>query len=347
MNGGGWLLAAAVRLLPAPRREWGAAMLAELDGIGPAGERRRFAAGCVAAILTRPAVWRRVGYALLPVAAAGFVVRWSAAIDWAPRRWGVVAFALLLAAVAELGVFGPLGPVGAGWAARATRLVAYALVGVLAVEAGWFMAHQTNADLGGEPVLAVVFAGFLAGALAVTGHRAAVTARTLLTGLAGGFGLAGVWAALVLLDPPVPADVGLAVVLLGTGLAGIGSAVERRRGPAAAWTAAATAGTIAVLLIFNIVTVLSATGADDLIPHLLPPLVPARAQVAGSRIELPDHYLWLLLLGWFLALAQWAAARPAREPDAGAAAVPPGGSLRLGSAGRVAGRSRPGRPRGP
>ncbi|MFI5908228.1 hypothetical protein [Dactylosporangium sp. NPDC051541] len=313
VNGGEWALAAAVRLLPAPRREWGEAMLAELAGIGPARERRRFAAGCVAAVLTRPAAWRRAVYALLPVVLAGLVVRWSAAIDWAPRRWGVVAFAVVLAAVAELGVLGPFGPVAAGPAARIARLVAYALVGALAVEAGWFMAQQTNADLGGEPVLAAVFAGFLTGALAMTGHRAAVTAGTLLTGLAGGFGIAGIWAATVLLAPPIPADVGLPVILLGLGLAGIGLVVERRRGPAAAWAVATTAGTTAVLLIVNLLTALSVAAPDRLIPHLLPPLVPAAAQIAGSRVELPDHYLWLLLLGWFLALAQWTAARQTRE----------------------------------
>ena len=61
------MLARAVRLLPPGRRDWGAAMQAELDALTEPDERRRFAIGCVAAVGSRPAVWRRIGYALLPV----------------------------------------------------------------------------------------------------------------------------------------------------------------------------------------------------------------------------------------------------------------------------------------
>ncbi|WP_432840787.1 hypothetical protein [Dactylosporangium sp. CA-092794] len=310
-----WLLAAAVRLLPGPRREWGEAMLAELRGLGAGRDRRRFAAGCVRAVLARPAVWRRAGYALLPAALVWYVVHWSAWIGWAPRRWGVVGFAAALAVVAELGVLGPLGPVGAGRQARFARAVAYLLIGTLAVEAARFMAHQTNTDLGGEPVLAVVLAGCLAGALAVTGHRSPATPRTLRTGLAGGAAIAGAWAAASVLHPPIRPGVGLAVALLGLGTAAIGFAVARRRGPAAAWCAATTAGTTAAVLIVNLITALSVLGPARLIPHLMPPALPLADQVADSRIELVDRYLWLLLLAWFVALAQWVASLPVRAPD--------------------------------
>jgi hypothetical protein len=53
------LLALAVRLLPRP--DWGRAMLAELAAIDEARARRRFALGCLRAVLTRPACWLRVG----------------------------------------------------------------------------------------------------------------------------------------------------------------------------------------------------------------------------------------------------------------------------------------------
>ncbi|GAA0744491.1 hypothetical protein Drose_25320 [Dactylosporangium roseum] len=309
------LLATAVRLLPAPRREWGEAMLAELDSIEPRQDRRRFTAGCVGVVVTRPAVWRRAGYALLPAALVGYVVHWSAWIGWAPRRWSVVAFAAALAVVAELGLIGPLGPVALSRTVRFTRAVAYLLVGALAVEATWFLAHQTNTDLGGAPVLAVMFAGYLAGALAMTGHRSPAAPRTLLAGLAGGAAIAAAWTAVVVLDPPIPPHVALAVVLAGISMAGTGIVVNRRHGPAAAWCAATTAGTTGALLILNLVTVLSVAGPADLIPHLMPPALPLADQVNNSRIELTDRYLWLLLLGWFVAITQWVASRPALEPS--------------------------------
>src|SRR5215207_11166208 len=53
------LLALTVRLLG--RRDWGQAMLAELDALDDPRERRRFALGCVGAVLTRPGLWLRAG----------------------------------------------------------------------------------------------------------------------------------------------------------------------------------------------------------------------------------------------------------------------------------------------
>ncbi|GAA4263054.1 hypothetical protein [Dactylosporangium darangshiense] len=144
------------------------------------------------------------------------------------------------------------------------------------------------------------------------------TPRALVVGLGGGAAIAGSWAAIALLWPPIPPHIGLAVILLGAGVAGIGIAMERRRGAAAAWCAATTAGTTGALLVLNLVMPLSAFGADRLIPQLMPPALPPAVQIAESRIELPDRYLWLLLLAWFVALAQWVAARPAfdgLEPD--------------------------------
>ncbi|MEU7875083.1 hypothetical protein [Dactylosporangium sp. NPDC049140] len=184
------------------------------------------------------------------------------------------------------------------------------------------MAHQHNTDLAGEPVLAVMFAGYLAGALAMTGHRSPATPRTLLTGLAGGAAIAVAWAAVAVLDPPIPPGVGLAVVFGSLGMATIGIAVERRRGPAAAWGAATTAGTTAALLILNLVSVLSVFGPADLVPHLMPPALPLADQIANSRIELTDRYPWLLLLGWFIALAQWVASRLAPNPPTMPPAAP-------------------------
>jgi hypothetical protein len=320
------LLTAAVRLLPPARQDWGAAMLAELGSIESRRDRSRFSAGCVRVVVTRPAVWRRAAYVLSPVALVVYVVQWSAWLGWAPRRWGVVAFAAALAVVAELGLIGPLGPVGRSSAARFARAVGYLLVGALAVEAALFMAHQTNNDLDGMPVLSIMFAGYLAGALAMTAHRSAATSRTLVAGLTGGLAAAGAWTALAVLDPPIPPDAGLAVVLVALGMAGTGMVVQRHGGPEAGWRAALTAGTTSTLMILNVVTVLSAFGPAELIPHMMPPALDPADQIANSRIEVTDPYLWLLLLGWFVALAQWGASRSGARSTAetleGAATAP-------------------------
>src|SRR4051794_7236457 len=55
----GRLVAAAVRWLPAERRDWGAAMAAELAYIEGAGAQWRFAAGCIRVALASRRPWRR------------------------------------------------------------------------------------------------------------------------------------------------------------------------------------------------------------------------------------------------------------------------------------------------
>ncbi|MFI5892738.1 hypothetical protein ACIA5D_21770 [Actinoplanes sp. NPDC051513] len=324
------LLSVAVRVLPADQREWGTAMQAELGALTEPDERHRFAAGCAAAVGTRPAVWRRVGYALLPAVIVAGVVLWSASIDWAPRRWGVVAFAAVLAVVAELGVVGPLGPVGRTRAARFTRACGYLLVGVLAVELDLSIAHKDNNDLTGVPVLSVVLAGYLAATLATTSRRAAATSRSLLLGLAGGVIAAAAWGVVVLLAPPIPPGPNLAAALVAAGMA-VAVLLAPRRDPKAALRAALIAGTTGALLIFNAVVILSSVGPAELIPSLVPHALTPADRLANSRIELVDPYLWLLLLGWFVAVAQWAAARSPAIPAVVApppapAAVAPGPS---------------------
>lgn len=53
-DGAGRLLRFAVRWMPAERREWGDAMLAELEQIEPPVERWRFALGCVEGAILMP-----------------------------------------------------------------------------------------------------------------------------------------------------------------------------------------------------------------------------------------------------------------------------------------------------
>lgn len=301
-------LGVATRLLPGAQGEWGAAMVAELEAVGSPGERRRFAAGCVAAIVSRPAVWRRVAYAALPALIVAYVAWWSSGIGWAPRRWGVFAFAVVLAVVAELGVIGPLGPVARTGPARFARACGYLLIGALAVEIDFSIAHKDSSDLTGVPVLSVVLGVYLAAMLAITSRRAAATAGSLLLGLGVGTVVAAAWTGIVFLAPPIPSGPGLATALVAAGMA-VAVLATPRRSPMAALRAALIAGTTAALLMFNAVVLLSSYGPAELIPSLVPAALTPADRLANSRIELVDPYLWLLLLGFFVALGQWAAAR--------------------------------------
>jgi len=306
-----WLLGSVVRLLPGEQRDWGAAMVAELASLDGGRERWRFAVECAGVIVRRPAVLRRAVGVLAPVAVLGYVWWWSAGIGWAPRRWGVVAFVAVLAVVAELGLVGPLGPVGRGVSARVARAVGYLLVGALAVESAWSLAHKENSDLTGVPVLAVMLAGYLVAVLAVTSRRSPATARTLAIGLTGGLMAGGGWTALAVLDPPIPPSPVLAIAFVAMGMAGA-ALLDRRDGGAA--RAALIAGTTGALLVINVVTVLSTFGSAWLIPELVPAALTPADRLANSRIELVDPYMWVLLIGWFVALTQGISGRGGRQP---------------------------------
>jgi hypothetical protein len=311
----GWLLAAAVRLLPPGRREWGTAMRAELAGIGPRSERWRFTLGCVRVIATRPALWRWVGYRLLMLGILAATLRWTAHVGYAPLRWGLVGLVGTLVLMAWLGRVRPLGPVSDSRAARGVRAGGYLLVGVLAAEAVASMAHKDNHDVGGVPVLTVMFAGYLLGFLALTAHRSAATSRILLTGAVAGGTAAAAWTVAVVAFPPIPPDVTLAVLLTVLGM-GVAIVAARRRGDAAAGLLAGVcAGTVAALLILHVVIVLSAFGPARLIPDLVPAALSPADDVANSRIEIQDPYMWLLLFGWLIALGQCVASLAIRRSD--------------------------------
>jgi hypothetical protein len=77
LDGPRWLLAAAAATLPADRRDWGAAMTAELAQVPDGPARWRFAVGCA-----RAAVFPAVG-SWVTVGVAG---RWRLRRSW-PWRW--------------------------------------------------------------------------------------------------------------------------------------------------------------------------------------------------------------------------------------------------------------------
>nr|BFE60126.1 hypothetical protein GCM10020063_046520 [Dactylosporangium thailandense] len=115
---------------------------------------------------------------------------------------------------------------------------------------------------------------------------------------------AGWWLASQLLFPPVAAGVGGAVVVTGFAIGAVLLLGARRGGhvrdsvPAALGVAVLTP-----LLIFALVTVLSAYGPAWVIPDLVPMALSPADDLANSRIELQDPYVALLPLVALAALA--------------------------------------------
>jgi hypothetical protein len=300
------LLAGAVALLPAGRREWGQAMRAELAGIEVAGERGRFALGCVRVVATQPAVLRGAGYPLLMAGVLVAILVWTSTIGYAPLRWGLVAGVLVLATVSWLGRRpGVFGPVGDGWAARLVRSGGYLLVGAMAV--GFYVSARSNGNPAeqaryGVPIFTVVLTVYLLGFLAVTARRAAATSRVLTAAAAAGGGAAALWAAAVLARPPIPASTGPALVLTAVAVV-VAASVSAGRGGGTehGLLAGLCAGTVAALLIVMVVMGLSSYGPPTLIPDLASAALSPADDLAQSRSEVVDPYIALLFLGSLLA----------------------------------------------
>ena len=337
------LLAAAVALLPDERAQWGRAMRAELGGIEPARDRRRFVLGCLRAVLTRPPVLRTLGCdaALLAILAATLV--WSARIGYAPLRWGVVAVVSVLLLVTWCGRRpGALGPVGRGRAPRLVRALGCALVAAMALgnvlSVGSHGDSQEQAAVG-VPVYAAVLTCYLLAFLVLTagptGRRGAVGTRALVLGTAAGTGAAGTWVAVLATSRPMPTTVLPVVVLIAAGM-GLAAAalVLTGRGAAAAGevvSAALYAGTVAALLVVEALAVLSTYGPASMIPDLASVALTPAADLAQSRNEIEDPYVGILFLGCLLAAALCTATvlgrrrPPPAGPDAvGAQAPGPG-----------------------
>jgi hypothetical protein len=152
--------------------------------------------------------------------------------------------------------------------------------------------------------------------LTLTAKRSAATARLLTAGLAAGGGAAAIWAATVVLNPPIPADLGPAITAIVLGMATAATAAGRGTDSARRLLGALYAGTVASTSILSLVVVLSVFAGPALIPDLAPAALTAADDLAQSRIELQDPYLWILLLGGVVAALQSAAALAARQRPA-------------------------------
>jgi hypothetical protein len=173
MDGPGWLLAAAAATLPADRRDWGAAMAAELAQVPDRRERWRFAAGCARAAVLPPGGSRAavgVAGALAVAATAATVPATGAALP--AGRVFAPALVGLLGGLATLAVARSRRPGGAG---PGSAVAGLALAGVAACVAAttYYLAEHPSYHrlrppgiaVSLPPVTAVVLAVALAGCL--------------------------------------------------------------------------------------------------------------------------------------------------------------------------------------
>jgi hypothetical protein len=297
-----WLLTLAAWLLPRQRRGWGRAMRAELAAVSTPGERWRFAVGCLRAVLANPATLRRVGYPLASVGVVVVVVAWTGRVGYPPLRWSMVTATVVLVGLAWWGRHaGPLGPVGAGASVRAGRVCGFVVVGAVSVWLGVQLYDKTENP---GPLLTILLAAYLVGVLALTAQRSAVTGRVLLASASASLAATALWSGLAVAFAPIPADIGLALVVT---MAGMGLAAwlgaGRGDGTGARVLAALAAGTLTPLLVLADVAVLSSYGPAWLIPNLVPAALTPADRLYNSRIELVDPYIAMLLVAAALAVA--------------------------------------------
>jgi hypothetical protein len=176
LDGPGWLLAAAAATLPAGRRDWGAAMTAELAQVQDPGARWRFAAGCARAAVFPPGGNRAavgVTAALAVAAVAATVLATGAALPagrvFAPALVGLVGglATLAVARSRRVGRTWP-GPVAAGLALAGNAASVVATIYYLAEHPSYRQLRGPGLGVSLPPVTAVVLAVVLAGCLWLT-----------------------------------------------------------------------------------------------------------------------------------------------------------------------------------
>jgi len=250
----------------------------------------------------------RLGYPVLIAAALVAVVAQTSAIRYGPLRWGVVGAVSILVLVSWWGRRPSLlGPVAPHAAARLVRVGGYLLVGGLSV--AFVIGAGTHGPpdqqvTGGLPYATAFMLCYLVGFLTLTAERSSPTVRVLAAGVGTGILTAGLWLVVVLAAPPIPPNVGLALVLTGTGMAvAAWFNAGGRGGPEHALLAALCAGLVSQLVVFSAVGLLSSFGPARLIPDLVPAALSPVDDLADSRIEINDPYVALLFLACVLAIA--------------------------------------------
>ena len=150
---------------------------------------------------------------------------------------------------------------------------------------------------------ATIAASFLIGLASVCAKRSAATARVLVTGAGSGLAATLIWLVIVGVAPPIPASVGLALVLT---VVAAGIAVLANSGESGTTSGRLLAGLLAtvatMVLIFVGVVVLAHWGPDSIIPSITPHAPPAN-RISESRIEIVDPYVLIIVLSAIAATA--------------------------------------------
>ncbi|GIE92455.1 hypothetical protein [Actinoplanes regularis] len=314
------LLAAAVRVMPAVRRDWGRAMQAELASIAERPERRSFARGCLRAAATEFHLLRGVVHLFVVLGTLGTLFSWTAAVDHAPLAWILSIVLSALATVCwEARRAGMLGPAGDGvtaWLLRGCGYLIALAIGTVAV-AHAHPATLEAADAGdGILVFATVPASFLIGLAPTFAKRSAATGRVLVTAAGSGLATTMAWLLIVVVAPPIPASTGSVLALAGVSAAGAVLANSGRTGTAPGRLLAGLLATATTMvLIFTGVVLLAHWGPDSVIPHITPHALPAN-QITESRIEIVDPYVLILVLSAIAATVLGLAAVATRRPPA-------------------------------
>jgi hypothetical protein len=198
------LLRAWAGLLPAARREWAEAMLAEA-GVVPAGAGRvAWLGGGLWLVAREILIGRVMRVVTFAAGAAGMAwIGWPGASSNSatPLNRVYVVGTVVLLAVLPVVVRRYFGPVRGGWAPRAARVGGYALVLVLI--AAKIAKDRYGSKLGAyfvivpglwvlDIVLLLVIAGYVAGLLILTSQRIRLTRSGLPIGIGFGAVTAGV-----------------------------------------------------------------------------------------------------------------------------------------------------------
>jgi MFS family permease len=293
-------LAAMVRLLPSYRAEWGLAMRAELASLDDAAVRRRYAVGCVWAVLRDHTAMRTVALHVVAMMFGAVALAFAISINGVGERIETIVFVSALGVLAWSGRRrGLLGPTVNHSSARRVRATGYVLLGAYILPAlGSFAGASPQHDQGGVWMFYVAVTLYLATLLLVTAQRTAAPPRTLyLMAAVTVAGLAAWWVPM-LLSSSVRAHPGWALLTVaGTVTLGmlVATALCRRSRQAA--FAALSAGVAVSLLIF-----LAAQFTYIVNPSLVPnlgrvPGMTAAGEVEQNRTEAVDPYVAELLLG--------------------------------------------------
>jgi hypothetical protein len=308
------LLGRSARLLPAARREWAEALLAE-SGEVPAGPGRVAWLGGGLWLVAREVVMPVIQVPAFAAAAAGMVwIAWPGASSNSAtplNRVYAVGTAVLLAVLPWV-VRRYFGPVRSGWAPRAARVGGYAMV--LALIAAKTVKDRLGSKLGSyfpvippvwalQIVLLLVIAAYVAGLLILTSQRVRLARWILPTAIGFGAATAGVLYPLaplgVTVDPNGPSLKwwGLAALALplATGFLAVRMSARDTRpaalGPAGQGALAASCATAIAALLLAVLT--SVTIA--LFPHHVPlegtPAAgggPGAGYIAGGGCETCD-----------------------------------------------------------